>query len=160
MPTPPLRGELERKTEPLLQLGETLGEGAHGEVVEAEPGPRLTHASRLAVKMVAVAVGMTAVGIAGGDSLLSVATVRVVIALRTVTRVLTMAVVMVAATRVLTMAVVIMVVVMLLVASVVGMVVMVMTVVLVVLVVLVVVLVVLTCTQASLTFADCRRSAM
>lgn len=39
MPKPPLRGELEKRTEPLLQLGPTLGEGANGLVVEAEPGP-------------------------------------------------------------------------------------------------------------------------
>lgn len=54
MPNPPLRGELEKKTEPLLQLGSTLGEGANGVVVEAEPGSNAQQAassSRLAVKM-------------------------------------------------------------------------------------------------------------
>lgn len=55
MPKPPLRGELEKQTEPLLQLGSTLGEGANGVVVEAEPGARsgtgAGGASRLAVKM-------------------------------------------------------------------------------------------------------------
>jgi len=54
MPTPPLRGELEKRTEPLLRLGPTLGEGGFGEVVEAEPGPKApveAGSSRLAVKM-------------------------------------------------------------------------------------------------------------
>ena len=37
MPRPPVAGELEKNTAPLLQLGPTLGEGAHGVVVEAEP---------------------------------------------------------------------------------------------------------------------------
>ena len=54
MPTPPLRGELEKRTEPLLSLGSTLGEGANGVVVEAEPGVNHIQeaaSSRLAVKM-------------------------------------------------------------------------------------------------------------
>ena len=61
MPTPPARGELEKKTAPMLQLGGKLGEGSFGVVVEAEPGPTLQAAegrgagaagtSRLAVKM-------------------------------------------------------------------------------------------------------------
>ena len=52
MPTPPVRGELEKRTEPLLQLGSTLGEGANGVVVEAERGPAAEAlSSRLAVKM-------------------------------------------------------------------------------------------------------------
>jgi hypothetical protein len=82
MPKPPLRGELERRTEPLLQLGSTLGEGAFGLVVEAEPGPRLTRPaegciaagdtrlpSRLAVKMIAVgAAARQSAGSAGGAS--------------------------------------------------------------------------------------------
>ena len=33
MPKPPVRGELERRTEPLLHLGSTLGEGSNGVVV-------------------------------------------------------------------------------------------------------------------------------
>ena len=60
MPQPPLRGELEKRTEPLLQLGSTLGEGGFGVVVEAERGQSSASglqpagegaASRLAVKM-------------------------------------------------------------------------------------------------------------
>jgi len=36
----------------MLQLGDKLGEGAHGLVVEAEAGPSVGSFSRLAVKMV------------------------------------------------------------------------------------------------------------
>ena len=54
MPTPPLRGELEARTEPLLRLGQKLGEGANCMVVEAD-GPEAEEerslGARLAVKM-------------------------------------------------------------------------------------------------------------
>ena len=62
MPTPPVRGELERCTAPLLQLGSTLGEGAHGVVVEAEPGSSAAQSatSRLAVKMIRASGGGSA----------------------------------------------------------------------------------------------------
>ena len=53
MPERPQRGELERKTEPLLQLGSTLGEGANGVVVEgmADGEDSGVPGGRLAVKM-------------------------------------------------------------------------------------------------------------
>ena len=55
MPERPQRGELERKTEPLLQLGSTLGEGANGVVVEgnsvAADSDSGVPGGRLAVKM-------------------------------------------------------------------------------------------------------------
>ena len=55
MPTPPLRGDLEKKTAPLLKLGSTLGQGANGVVVEAESSTDAdasgSSSSRLAVKM-------------------------------------------------------------------------------------------------------------
>lgn len=68
MPTPPLRGELEQQTEPLLQLGSTLGEGANGVVVEAEAGvagarqAEASTSSRLAVKMFRAQGGQTGMG--------------------------------------------------------------------------------------------------
>ena len=46
MLTPPLRGELEKRTEPLLQLGSTLGEGSNGVVVEAQASAALMSACR------------------------------------------------------------------------------------------------------------------
>lgn len=52
MPEPPRRGDLEKRTVPLLQLGSTLGQGANCLVLSAEPGPSVSHVpSRLAVKM-------------------------------------------------------------------------------------------------------------
>lgn len=64
MPAAPLRGELEQRTEPLLQLGNTLGEGANGVVVAAEAGAAgleeasiKKSSSRLAVKMFRAGVG-------------------------------------------------------------------------------------------------------
>lgn len=52
MPEPPRRGDLEKRTMPLLQLGSTLGQGANCLVLEAEPGPSVADVpSRLAVKM-------------------------------------------------------------------------------------------------------------
>mmetsp|Transcript_2075 Transcript_2075/g.5681 ORF Transcript_2075/g.5681 Transcript_2075/m.5681 type:complete len:191 (+) Transcript_2075:1307-1879(+) len=53
MPTQPLRGDIEKRTEPLLTLGSAVGRGAHCLVVEAQAGAADAdgQTSRLAVKM-------------------------------------------------------------------------------------------------------------